>query len=163
MLAAKVARNMGLAMQQHSNIYTSRRLGFRPKNKLDKNMGKRLNMERVMQKRCSGHNTYCLVAMAGWAGLSPIGILFQHKTSPAELLKCVSLPSIDQFYSLKQHLLSQVEYWSQDAVQSQLHSTAEQHLSQLHTQPVLIHKALASFEAKAIQVFLDSGWYGCSS
>lgn len=105
-LAAKVARDMGLAMQ-HSDICSSRRLGFRPKNELDKNVGKRLNKERVMQKRCSGHNTYSLAAMAGWAGLSPIGILFQCKTSPAELLKCVSLHSIDQFYSLKQHLLSQ--------------------------------------------------------
>lgn len=122
-LAAKSACDMGLAMPR-SNMCSSRRLGFRPKNELDKNMDKRLNMERVMQKHCSDHNIYCSAAMPDWEGLSPKGILFQHKTSPAELLKCLSLHSIDQFHSLKQHLLSQTQCWSQDtAAQSQLHSS----------------------------------------
>lgn len=42
-----------------------------------------------MQKHRSGHNIYHLVAMPDWAGLSPRGILFQHKASPAELPKCL--------------------------------------------------------------------------
>lgn len=59
-LAAKFTHDIGLATDPY-NIWNIR-LAFRSKNGIDKEVGKRLKMEMVMQKHHSGHNIYCSVA-----------------------------------------------------------------------------------------------------
>lgn len=97
------------------------------------------------------------------AGLLLRCILFQHKTSPAELLRCLS--------SAQYGPVLQPEEASTDPDTilgprySQLHSSTELPLSRPHIELALIQKPLAqvSLEAKATEVFLDPGWYGCRS
>lgn len=113
-----------------------------------------------MQKNCSGlFNVQGLGSLMCQAGQACHQEAFYFNTRQAlQRLECLFLHSIDQFQSLKKQFLSQTQYWSQDS------SSTEQHLSRLHTQPALIHKALAQalIQANTVAVFMDSDCYGCA-